>query len=232
MKNFVGTIIFFSVFGILSIQTGVWSELNHSSKSDHKVSMKNQSLKEKQLVVENMELKAELLKLKAKNEHLILASSSKRGSSRKIASVDGNDNDLVQFDIYEWSAEKILDIAEQSFHFKKYEKSAQFYNALQVHYPKSELITAKVLFNHGVASFESKGHYDWAESSFNKIVKDFPASKYSRGSKLWLALAYHKTGKTGRFMASVDEFRMKYRNSKEWKVLSRYYEDIAYKFKK
>lgn len=230
MKNFVGTVIFLSVFGLLSIQLGVWSGFNKSMNKMSSTSQKSYSLVEKQLLAENMELKSELLKVKAKNEHLTLSSIAKRRSRRGIASVDGDD--LVQFDIYEWSAEKMLDIAEQSFHFKKFEKSAQFYNALQVHYPKSNLITAKVLFNYGVAAFESRGHYDWAEQSFNKIVERFPASKYSRGSKLWLALAYHKTGKTGRFMASVDEFRIKYRNTKEWKVLSRYYEDIAYKFKK
>lgn len=229
MKNFISVVIFFSVFGVLSIQTGVWEGLDQGSSTHSSTQSMSSNMDIRKLEFENIELKSEILKLKAKNEHLALTNLSKRNRSRTIASVDG---DLVQFDVYQWSDQKLLDIAEQSLHFKKFEKSAQFYNALQVHYPNSKLVNAEVLFNYGVASFESRSHYDWAENSFQKIVQDFPASKYSRGSKLWLALAYHKSGKTGRFMASVDEFRMKYRNSKEWKVLSRYYEDIAYKFKK
>lgn len=232
MKNFISCVIFFSVFGVLSIQTGAWEGLGPVTSSQKSAQVMNENVEMQRLAFENIELKTQVLKLKAKNEHLTLTSVEKMNRSRTIASVDGDESDLVQYDVYQWSDQKLLDIAEQSLHFKKYEKSAQFYNALQVHYPNSKLINAEVLFNYGVASFESRSHYEWAESSFQKIVQDYPASKYSRGSKLWLALAYHKSGKTGRFMASVDEFRMKYRNSKEWKVLSRYYEDIAYKFKK
>jgi outer membrane protein assembly factor BamD (BamD/ComL family) len=235
MKSFSVFILFFLVFGVLTTQTGVWDGFEEVAKNVQKYEAKANtlSMQNHELAVENSELKAQLLKLRAKNEHLVLSMKDKFKVKRKIASVTASDsNDLVQFEVYEWSANKLLDIAEQSFHFKKYEKAAQYFNALFINYPDSQLVKAETYFNAGIASFESKAHYDWAQNNFSKVVANYPASKYSRGSKLWLALAYHKTGKTGRFMASVDEFRLKYRNSKEWKVLSRYYEDIAFKFKK
>lgn len=235
MKSFSVLILFFLVFGVLTTQTGVWEGFREVADNVHKYEFKAKKLamENHMLKTENTELKTKVLKLRAKNEHLALSMKTKSSIKRKIASIaaSGSD-DLVQFDVYEWSEEKLLDIAEQSFHFKKYEKAAQYFNALLKKYPNSKLLNAEVYFNAGISSFESNKHYDWAMSNFKEVVSRYPASKYSRGSKLWLALAYHKTGKTGRFMASVDEFRLKYRNSKEWKVLSRYYEDIAYKYKK
>jgi len=51
-------------------------------------------------------------------------------------------------------------------------------------------------------------------------------------AKLWLALAQYNQGEHQKFLATVEEFRLKYRNTEEWKILSRYYEDINYKVKK
>lgn len=232
MKNFSVFMLFSMVFSFLTIQFGVWDgfkkvadEVHHFEKKSKKLEIENSKLK-----LSVNDLKAKLLKTQAKNEHLSFSLKGKKRAFRKIASIDKDD--LVQFDIYNWSAEKLLDIAEQSFFFKKYNKSAQFYGALMKHYPKSDLITAKVMFNAGISNFEFGKNYKNAIANFEKINEKFPKSKYSKGAKLWLALSYHKSGKNGRFMASVEEFRLKYRNTKEWQVLSRYYEDIAFKYKK
>ena len=63
-------------------------------------------------------------------------------------------------------------------------------------------------------------------------MKRYPRSSYRRGAKLWLALSHFHLGDEKKFMNTVDEFRRKYRNTKEWKVLSQYYEDLNLKYSK
>ena len=62
-------------------------------------------------------------------------------------------------------------------------------------------------------------------------MKNHPKSDFYRGAKLWLALAQYNNGDHKKFLVTVEEFRLKYRNTEEWKILSRYYEDISYKIK-
>ena len=141
-----------------------------------------------------------------------------------------NSSDLVNFELFKWSADKLLGVGKQSLHFKKYEKSAQYYNALLKHYPTNKLINDK-LFEAGVAAYESKRHYGWAIKSFDQLVKKFKSKLY-RGAKLWYALAHYHEGNKDEFMTTVDEFKKKYRNTKEWKILSKYYENLAYEHNK
>ena len=88
------------------------------------------------------------------------------------------------------------------------------------------------MFQAGVAAYESRIHYDWAQKHFSTLVQRFPKSKYHRGAKLWLALSHFYQGDREKFIATVDEFRDKYRNTKEWAVLSKHYEELNYKYKK
>ena len=227
-----------TLFGILGFvftftagQLGLWDQFKDKAEVVHNYEYKSLELAKKLRILQkkNIELQAEVSKLKSEKEHL--AMKGKRSIKRSIASIEtDNQNDLVQFDIYNWSAEKLLGVGEQALHFKKYDKAAQFYNALMVNYPNHKIITDKVHFEAGVASYESKKHFDWAAKNFNKIVKSYPKSKLFRGAKLWLALSHFHSGEQRKFVATVDEFRKKYRNTSEWKVLSRYYEDISTKY--
>jgi tetratricopeptide (TPR) repeat protein len=173
-----------------------------------------------------------IAQLESKNK--FLTAQAKNGTpSRTIASIPkSNTNDLVNYEIYKWSPEKLLAIGEKELHFKNYEKSAQFYNELIDRFPKHNVVSDRVLFGAGVAAFETGKRYDWSEKHLSHLVKNHPKSEFYRGAKLWLALAQYNQGEHQKFLATVEEFRLKYRNTEEWKILSRYYEDISYKVKK
>lgn len=227
-----------TLFCVLSVaftytasEMGLWDEVQDRAASVHKYEYKALELSKKLRTAQknNLALKSEIAKLKSEKEHLQLSSKGKTGK-RSIASVVEKKNDLVNFELYRWGAEKLLGVGQQALHFKKYDKAAQFYNALMTNYPNHKVINDKVYFEAGIASYESKKHYDWAAKNFRKVVKSYPKSKLYRGAKLWLALSHFHSGEKKKFIATVDEFRKKYRNTHEWKVLSRYYEDISYKY--
>jgi tetratricopeptide (TPR) repeat protein len=178
------------------------------------------------------DLQYKISELESKNKfHTAQAAAPQR--ERSIASIPKtNAEDLVGYEIYKWTPEKLLAIGEKELHFKNYEKSAQFYNELIHRFPKHKLVSDRVLFGAGVAAFETGKRYDWSEKHLEKLVKSHPKSEFYRGAKLWLALAQYNQGEHQKFLATVEEFRLKYRNTEEWKILSRYYEDISYKVKK
>ena len=148
------------------------------------------------------------------------------------ASVAEKDSkDLVQFEIYQWSPEKLLGVAEKELHFKKYEKSAQFYNELIKRFPDHNIIDDKTYFGAGIASYEAKKHSQ-AIKHFSSLVSKYPKSNFYRGARLWMAMSEYNSGNHRKFASTVEEFRTKYRNTEEWKILSKYYEDINFKNKK
>jgi len=152
---------------------------------------------------------------------------------RSIASVPQiNSSDLVNFDVYKWTPEKLLAIGEKELHYKNYEKSSQFYKELLERFPKHEVVNDKTLFGAGVAAFETGKNFQLSEKYLSKLVKEYPQSGFYRNAKLWLALSQYQQGEHKKFLETVEEFRLKYRNTDEWKILSRYYEDINYKIKK
>lgn len=182
-----------------------------------------------QYTISQLESKNKFLTAQAKNG----ATTNAMAPSRAIASIPkSNTNDLVNYEIYRWSPEKLLAIGEKELHFKNYEKSAQFYNELIDRFPKHQVVSDRVLFGAGVAAFETGKRFDWSEKHLSQLVKTHPKSEFYRGAKLWLALAQYNQGEHQKFLATVEEFRLKYRNTEEWKILSRYYEDISYKVKK
>lgn len=190
------------------------------------------------LAAENRVLKAQLSDLKyqinqLESKNKFLSAKSAPAAERKIASIpQTKTDDLVNFEVYKWTPEKLLAIGEKELHFKNYEKSAQFYNELIERFPKHELVSDRVLFGAGVAAFETGKRFDWSERHLSRLVKNHPKSDFYRGAKLWLALAQYQQGEHEKFLKTVEEFRLKYRNTDEWKILSRYYEDISYKIKK
>jgi tetratricopeptide (TPR) repeat protein len=232
MKEFTAVAVLTFIFSYTLGQFGYWGEFKKRAKHVHHYEYKALELAKtvRLLKKKNEELKLEVTKLKSEKEHLEMSLNNK---SRTIASIPKKSaQDLVNFEVFKWSADKLLGIGEQKLHFKKYEASAQYYNTLIQEYPKHKIINDKVLFEAGIAAYESKKHYPWAINHFGKIVSSYPKSKLYRGAKLWLALSHYRQGNTQKFMDTYEEFRAKYRNTKEWQVLSRYYEDIAYKYKK
>jgi len=187
------------------------------------------------LMAKISDLKYEISQLESKNRYLSSTQESKitQATDRKIASIpQTKPNDLVAFEVYKWTPEKLLAIGEKELHFKNYEKSAQFYAELIDRFPDHKIISDRVLFGAGVAAFETGKRYDWSEKYLQRLIKDHPKSEFYRGAKLWLALSQYNQGANDKFLATVEEFRLKYRNTDEWKILSRYYEDITYKIKK
>lgn len=213
-------------------QFGIWDDFKKTADKVHNYEYRSLELsKQLRLVqIENEKLRSQVTRLNSEKEHLEMNLKNKK--SRTIASIPSKSvNDMVNFELYKWSADKLLGVGAQALHFKKYDKSAQYFNALLKHYPSHKEINDKVLFEAGIAAYESKKHYDWAENHFNALVKNYPKSKFYRGAKLWLALSHFYQGDQKKFVKTVNEFRRKYRNTKEWKVLSRYYEDLNHKYK-
>jgi TolA-binding protein len=230
----------FSIFAVLTFvltftagHFGLWEEFKTTADTVHQYEYKalDYSKEIRSLRKQNQALKTKITRLKSEKEHLQMNRETQ--GQRTIASIPKKSvNDMVNFELYRWSAEKLLGVGEQALHFKNYDKSAQYYNALIKHYPNNTAITDKVLFEAGIAAYESKKHYRWASGHFKHLVNKYPKSKYRRGAKLWLGLSHFYLGDKKQFIETVDEFRLKYRNSHEWKVLSQYYEDINHKYKK
>lgn len=179
------------------------------------------------------DLKYQISELQSKSKYFASVSASPvTKQDRKIASIPKTStNDLVNYEVYKWTPDKLLAIGEKEFHYKNYEKSAQFYHELIQRFPKHEIVSDRVLFGAGIAAFESGKRYEWSEEYLSLLVKDHPKSEFYRGAKLWLALSQYNQGENEKFLKTVEEFRLKYRNTDEWKILSRYYEDITYKVK-
>jgi tetratricopeptide (TPR) repeat protein len=232
MKEFTAVAVLTFIFTYTLGQFGFWEQFGNRAKQVHNYEYKSLELAQALRLSkkENEALKAEITKLRSEKEHLAMSLQDKK---RSIASIpQKSTQDLVNFEVFKWSADKLLGIGEQKLHFKKYDESAQYYNTLIKEYPNNHLINDKVLFEAGIAAYESKVHYEWAVNHFGKIVTNYPKSNLYRGAKLWLALSHYKQGNTDKFMETYEEFRAKYRNTKEWQVLSRYYEDIAHKHSK
>lgn len=152
--------------------------------------------------------------------------------SRAVASLGlSPQNDLVKNNVYHWKNEEILAVAQDSFSKKDFEKAAQFYSMYAIKAEDVEKVGDRILFQAGVAAYESGQHYDWTLDHLSKLVEHFPTSEYFLGAKLWMGLSYLKQGKNDKFFKVVEEFRKKYRNTSEWKILSMHYDEIVHRYK-
>lgn len=192
--------------------------------------MRNTSLylaRENRLLKKEMTaLKFKINELKNKNEFLTLTNENK--INRSIASVIpvNPDNDLVEFHVYRWSPQQLLSSGRKAFQDGDFEKSSQYFKTLVFQFPRHQVISDEVFYKLGISSYESGNHMDWAQDSFTKIVQVYPHSNYFRSAKLWSALISLKSGNKKSFFHTVEEFRKKYRNTEEWKLISRHYDTI------
>lgn len=201
------------------------------------------------LAKENREQKAEIKRLQFEVEKLkqevaykesqltkfttTLASGDDGKTSRSIASVKPFEitvgKDFVEYETYKWTPQDMLKIADSEFKLKNFEKAAQYYNAILANYPVFQKIDDELLFKAGISAYETGAHHDWTIAHFSHLMKRYPKSAHYRGAKLWVALTHMKMGEKEKFFETVEEFRKKYRNTNEWKILSSYYETIAEK---
>ena len=193
-------------------------DANRYEKAALQLAKENRTLK-----VRVSELRYRISKLQAGKKFWELKFKEETASRSLLKPVDKK-NDMVRFGVYQWKDKELLKIARKELSRKNNVKSAQYFYTLIQNYPQSTLINDVVLFQSGVASFQSKIYYSWADDSFTKLINKFPRSQYYRGAKLWRALSHFEQGEKEKFYVTVEEFRLKYRNSPEWKVLGKYYE--------
>jgi len=118
-------------------------------------------------------------------------------------------------------------MAVDEFKKKNYNKAAQYYRAMMVHYPDSPLVKSdEYLFEAGISAFEAAKYPHWVESNLEKILSEHPTSRYYRGAKVWLGLNHLRAGRNDKFLEMAEEFRKRYRNTPEWALLSVHYEKI------
>lgn len=180
-------------------------------------------------------LRYEVETLKAKNNYLSIKLKEKEGlkQQRAIASLkkDLPSQDLVKYEVYNWTPDQVLSIAHKEFQKKNYEKAAQFFNTFATQFPNHNKKDDLFLLQAGVAAYESGNHEKWVQKYLGKLVQSYPTSPYYRSAKLWLGLSHLKTRDHQAFFKIVEEFRKKYRNTDEWKILSAHYEEIVQKYK-
>lgn len=233
MKSFVfSSFIAVGLTGVLS-SMGVFSDFKKSlDNTDQYEKVSLRLAKENRMLKQEIsDLQYKLDKAESKSDYLALKLHDKHPSPRRgIASVAKTDyKDLVAFEVYKWTPDKLLAIGDKEFHFRNFEKSAQFFHVLLDKFPKHGSIDDRVLFVSGIAAYESGKHFKWASAHLKNLISKYPKSRYYRGAKLWLALAELKQGNKDHFVSTVEEFRNKYRNTEEWKILSQYYETFSTK---
>ncbi|MFZ8934218.1 MAG: tetratricopeptide repeat protein [Bacteriovoracaceae bacterium] len=203
-------------------------EINNFEKAAFALAKENRHLNNQltKLKFENQSLKSQISFLNMK-----LEKRGKKSAGRTLASAPPVQNDLVKFSVYKWQPQQMVTMAEKAYKEKDFEKSSQFFNALIVNYPKSNKVDDQILFQAGISAYESGKHYDWTLKHLNKLLEEYPESKFFRGAKLWVGLTHLKLGDKAAFFRTVEEFRKKYRNTKEWDILSVRYESLIQKYK-
>lgn len=208
--------------------------------NNYELAALNLSKENRQLRSVISNLKFEIQKIKSKKSYLQIqldkANVKKNrddGASninRSLSSLKTND-ELVQFDTYRWRPDQLLALGKNEFLAKNYEEASSYFQSIMNNYPDYKEINDHFYFQAGVAAYESGVHYNWALGNMQTLIKKYPASSYFRGAKMWIGLTYFKLGDTQAFFSIVEEFRKKYRNTSEWKILSQYYEKIVQRYK-
>jgi outer membrane protein assembly factor BamD (BamD/ComL family) len=233
----------FKVFLVITLMTScdVVRKANERAKevNQYEVAALNLSKKNRALKVKVSKIQYEVQELKSKNKFLDIEISKLKkeilNKEKQLRSGQfynrAEKKDYVKFEIFKWAPSQLLKVAEQEFQKKSFEKSAQFFDAFIKNYPDNERMDDQLLFYAGVSSYESGLDHERTKRHLNTIIRKYPTSQYFRGAKLWKGLTQLKQGMTKKFFNVVEEFRKKYRNTPEWKILSSHYEKIRKKYK-
>jgi TolA-binding protein len=197
--------------------------------------------KNRELMVKVSELNHELNNEKTKNHYLKVKMDNEQGEAqRDLASfmpvkkltIEGDAKDYVQYDIYKWGEQKLFSIGNREYKLKNYDKASQFYVELINQHPDSKHLTESMLMKSAFSCYQSKKYYSQAIDILDMLLKRFPHSEHYLKAKLWRGLSELQLGNFKKFFASVDEFRKKYRNTREWAIIRNYYEKIIVKSEK
>lgn len=149
---------------------------------------------------------------------------------RDISLDSASEFNEVKFDVYKWTGEELLSMALDFFKKKNYSMAAQYFHQLVKSYPDHKEISDSILLMASISFYESGQMTSKASNYLQRLITLYPNSKYYRSAKLWLGLTYLKLGRKNDFFQVVEEFRLKYKNSDEWTVLSKYYENFRLKY--
>jgi len=175
------------------------------------------------LAKENRELKGRImgLELELKKSYVEPKKIDRRLSSENFKRFQNLEDN--------WKPDEIIFVAEIEFEREDFEKSSYFFQALLKKYPDFKSIDDKLLFKAGRSFYEDGKNYKSAKEVFEKIINEYPGSKYTLQSKLWLTLTHNKLGDKQNFKNGLVEFQEKYQNTPEWKILERNYGKIIKK---
>jgi TolA-binding protein len=174
------------------------------------------------LAKENRELKSRIigLELELKKSYVEPKKIDRKLSSENIKRFQNLEDT--------WNPDEIIFVAEIEFEREDFEKASYFFQALLKKFPDFKRIDDQLLFKAGRSLYQD-GKYKSAKEVFEKIINEYPSSKYFLQSKLWLTLIHNKLGDKKNFKNDLVEFQEKYQNTPEWKILERNYEKIIKK---
>lgn len=188
----------------------------------------------KKIKEENVQLKVKLKKMeftiaryeeqnhsKNKDTHREIASEKE---VFKIVPEGTKIKDHVQQDVYHWSAGKLFSLSEKEFQLKNHVASSQYGLTLLNENDSFELLDEHFYFRLGVSCIDSGLYLQEGVTVLNTLLKKFPESPLIVKAKLWRGLAFHRMNNKDEFLAMMEEFKTKYRNTKEWTVLKSIYE--------
>ena len=176
-------------------------------------------IKSNKMLFEIQELKAEITLLKNQKTFTKKLPTKIEEYGRKIAGTHTTEK--------EWNAEQAFLLAENEFKRKNYSKAFEHFQFFAQKFPQHKRIDDRFLFRTGLSGFEIK-RYNKAAWYFEQLVNTYPRSKLYRSSKLWAGLCHYKMGNRNKFIKIAKEFKNKYQNTPEWKVLEAHYEKIIH----
>ena len=183
---------------------------------------RNLRIRNNKMLFEINQLKGELALLKNPSQ------SGKKWSdlmkkNQKIASINAIRSPAMKKQ--NWKAEQAFFLAEKEFKKRNYTKAFEHFQSFAQNFPQHKRINDRFLFRTGLAGFETQ-LYHQAAWYFEQLVEIHPNSKLYRSSKLWAGLCHLKMGNKDKFIQTAQEFKNKYQNTPEWKVLKVHYENI------
>ena len=188
--------------------------------------------------IQELESKNNYLQIKLKkgcNQEKI--SRLEKRTGRKVASLVAEKTSVptdkkrmyIKMGAYKWTPNQALAIGANALKTKDYAKAFQYFHAFISQLPNHKKVDDNLLFRTGMAAFESQRYKDGI-AYFDQLIQKFPKSKNYRNAKLWKGISALKLGRKKQFIATVNEFRKKYRNTNEWNILSQHYEKIIYHY--
>lgn len=241
MKKLFGKTLLLVVVGSFSFGCDIAHRIEERAASINNYERVSLALakQNRELELEIGRLNDQIKRLEAQNHYLaakLPSDSGQSGVERHVASISTGvprmpEQNSVEWDLYQWSPEQLYSHAQYLFKKGDFKKSAEFFHALSVYYTDHKLIDDKFHYQAGIAAYESGVFNDWALFHMSEIMKNYPTSTFFRGAKLWTALTELNKGNDKAFFDTVEEFRERYRNTPEWRILSAHYQEIIHEFR-